>query len=149
MDPDFTGPLDLNTRATRDVRNVTAPIDFDGHILSGEVKANGSVVGGHSTASGNVRVIPGSQSAPNPHGVYSAQIEVPDPANPGQFLPKTNNGGVSTMFPDSWSADRVRVEVDAAFQNKVVSGNKWRGVTPSGVTVEGWLSPKTTVYPKY
>ena len=135
--------------ATRNVGNVTAPIDFDEHILSGEVKKNGSVVGGHSIATGNVRVIAGTESAPNAQGVYTAKIEVPDPANPGQFIPKTNNGGMSTMFPDSWTANRVKVEVDAAYQNKTVNGNKWTGVTPSGVTVEGWLTPKTTVYPKY
>jgi hypothetical protein len=148
LDGDKDGP-DLNARATQDVHNVTAPIDFDGHILSGEVKPNGKVVGGHSIASGNVRVIQGTQSAPNPHGVYTAKIEVPDPDNPGQYLPKTNNNGFSTMFPDTWTADRVKVEVDAAFKNKIVTGNKWSGVTPSGVTVEGWLTPKTTVYPKY
>ncbi|WP_447894317.1 EndoU domain-containing protein [Vreelandella sp. GE22] len=139
----------LNARATRDVDSITAPIDFDGHILNGEVKRNGDVVGGHSIASGNVRVIPGTQSPPNTHGVYTAQIEVPDPLNPGKFLQKTNNGGVSTLFPDSWTADRVKVEVDAAFQNKVITGNKWAGVTPSGVRVEGWMKPKATVYPKY
>ncbi|WP_432460637.1 MULTISPECIES: EndoU domain-containing protein [unclassified Agarivorans] len=122
--------VDLNAIATRDVGNVTAPIDFDGHILSGEVKPNGNVVGGYSTATGNVRVIPGTESQPNAQGVYTAQIEVPDPSSPGDFLPKTNNGGISTMFPDSWSADRIKVEVDAAYQNKVVTGNKWSGVTP-------------------
>lgn len=71
-----------------------------------------------------------------------------DPVNPGQFLPKTNNGGMSTMFPDSWTADRIKVEVDGAFQTKKIVGNKWTGTTPSGVQVEGYLSPKTTVYPK-
>lgn len=44
--------------------------------------------------------------------------------------------------------DRIKVEVDAAFQNRTVTGNKWNGTTPSGVRVEGYLSPKTTVYPK-
>ena len=53
------------------------------------------------------------------------------------------------MFPNSWTANRIKVEVDAAFQNKVVLGNKWTGVTPSGVRVEGYLIPKTTVYPIY
>ncbi|MCL9850863.1 hemagglutinin repeat-containing protein (plasmid) [Ralstonia solanacearum P673] len=146
---DFVGPLDQNTQAARSVKNVTAPIDFDGHILSGEVKANGDVVGGHSTASGNVRVIPGTESVPNAQGVYKAEIEVPDPANSGQWLQKTNNNGVSTMFPSSWSADRIKVEVDSAYQNRVVTGNRWTGVTPSGVKVQGWLTPKTTVYPIY
>lgn len=140
--------VDLNAEASKKVGKVTAPIDFDGHILSAEVKPNGQVVGGHSTATGQVRVIPGSQSSPNANGVYTARIEVEDPSAPGTFVPKTNNGGVSTMFPDSWSADRVKVEVDSAYQNRTVVGNKWTGVTPSGVRVEGYLSPKTTVYPK-
>jgi hypothetical protein len=52
------------------------------------------------------------------------------------------------MFPKSWTTDRIKVEVDSAFQNKTVIGNKWTGTTPSGVKVEGYLSPKTTVYPK-
>jgi hypothetical protein len=139
----------LNKQATQNVGKVSAPIDFNGHTLGGEVKANGNVVGGHSTASGDVRIIQGTESAPNAQGVYQARIEVPDPANPGQWLSKSNNGGVSTMFPNSWTADRIKVEVDAAYQNRVITGNKWTGVTPSGVKVEGYLAPNTTVYPIY
>ncbi|WP_256250652.1 EndoU domain-containing protein [Pseudomonas sp. NBRC 111123] len=141
--------IDLNTQASLSVSKITAPVDFDDHILSAEVKKNGSVVGGHSTAMGEVKVIPGTASAPNAQGVYTAKVQVADPANPGQFLPKTNNGGISTLFPDSWTADRVKVEVDAAFKNRTVVGNKWSGTTPSGVKVEGYITPKTTVYPKY
>ncbi|UCZ82311.1 DUF637 domain-containing protein [Pseudomonas sp. L5B5] len=136
--------IDLKAQASK----ITAPIDFDGHIIRAEIKANGSVVGGHSTVTGDVRVIPGTESVPNAQGVYSARIEVVDPRNSGAYLPKTNNGGVSTMFPKSWSSDKIKVEVDAAFQNKTVVGNKWTGTTPSGVKVEGFISPKTTVYPK-
>jgi filamentous hemagglutinin len=98
-------------------------------------------------------VIPGTASAPNSQGVYSARIEVADPSNPGQFLAKTNGNppGTSTMFPNNWSADRIKVEVDFAFANKTpIPGrsNMWQGVTPSGVKVEGYLTPKVTVYPK-
>lgn len=148
-EPGFVGPLDLNTQAAKDVGKVTAPIDFDGHILRGEIKANGNVVGGHSLVSGEVRIIPGTESAANPQGVYRASIEVADPANPGNWVPKTNGGGFSTMFPKTWSGDRIKVEVDAAYQNRVISGSKWTGITPSGVKVEGFTSPKTTVYPIY
>src|SRR5690606_9417263 len=107
----------------------SAPIDFDGHIFNAEVKANGKVVGGHSIATGEVRVVPGTASPPNAQGVYSAKIEVADPNNLGGYLPKTNNGGVSTMFPDSWNTDRIKIEVDVAFKNKTVNGNKWSGTT--------------------
>jgi RHS repeat-associated protein len=136
---------ELSARA----KMVTAPIDFDGHVLSGELKANGSVVGGHSKASGNVRVVPGTASQPNANGVYEAIIEVRDPSNPNSWVAKTNNNGKSTMFPDSWSADRIKVEVDMAYKSRTVIGNRWEGVTPSGVKVRGYLAPKTTVYPVY
>jgi filamentous hemagglutinin len=153
-DPDFVGPLDGNARASLYVGKVTAPIDFDGHIIRAEIKPNGNVVGGHSTATGEVRVIPGTASAPNAQGVYSARIEVEDPLNPGSFLRKTNGNppGTSTMFPNTWTSDRIKVEVDSAYANrKPVAGRPgmWQGVTPSGVKVEGWLSPVVTVYPKF
>lgn len=51
------------------------------------------------------------------------------------------------MFPDNWTADRIKVEVDYAYQHKVVNGNRWYGTTKSGVKVEGCLQPHTTVYP--
>jgi filamentous hemagglutinin len=136
-----------NNQADLDVGRVTAPIDFDGHITSAVVKPNGDVVGGHSTASGDVQVVPGTASTPNANGVYQARVQVADPNNPGQFLPKTNNGGISTMFPDSWTANRIKVEVDFAFRNKTISGNTWTGTTPSGVQVRGYLTPAVTAYP--
>jgi hypothetical protein len=136
-----------NKLASQNVGSVTAPIDFDGHITRGEVKPNGQVVGGHSTATGEVKIVPGSERARNALGVYEAKVTVLDPANPGHFVPKTNNGGYATLFPDNWSSSRIKVEVDAAFKTKAVSGNTWTGTTPSGVKVRGFLSPKTTVFP--
>jgi hypothetical protein len=136
-----------NQSAAKTVGSVTVPIDFDGHITRLEIKPSGDVVGGHSIATGEVHIVPGSKGSPNAQGVYEAKVQMADPANPGRFLPKTTNGGRSTMFPDSWSADRIKVEVDAAFNAKSVSGNKWSGTTPSGVKVQGYLTPKVTVYP--
>ena len=55
------------------------------------------------------------------------------------------------MFPDNWSANRVKYEVDMAYKNRIEFKDKgrdmWRGVTPSGVKVKGYIDPKTTVYP--
>ena len=55
------------------------------------------------------------------------------------------------MFPDSWSANRVKYEVDSAYKNRtefIDRGQKlWEGITPSGVKVRGYLEPDTTVYP--
>ena len=133
----------INEQATKNVHKVTAPIDFDGHILNVEVSKRGKLVGGHSIANGNVHVI--SKGSPNSAGVYEAKIQYTNPKN-GKVLTKN-----STMFPDSWSADRVKYEVDMAYKNRIEFKDKgrdmWRGVTPSGVKVKGYKDPKTTVYP--
>ena len=131
-------------------------IDFSGYVFSGEVKRGGkTVVGGHSLVSGQVREIPNSSTKPNAAGVYEAKIEVWD-AKVGRWVPKTNNGGILTMFPKSWDGARIKNEVEHAFANKTISielrGGKptriWKGITPSGVKVEGYLEPNITVYPK-
>ena len=96
-------------------------IDFSGHVFSGEVKRGGkTVVGGHSLVSGQVREIPNSSTKPNAVGVYEAKIEVWD-AKVGRWVPKTNNGGISTMFPKSWDGARIKNEVEHAFANKTIS----------------------------
>ena len=55
------------------------------------------------------------------------------------------------MFPKSWDENTVKAEVDAAWNspNKVVIGDKWSSVTPLGVRVEGYTTPRVTVYPVY
>ena len=58
------------------------------------------------------------------------------------------------MFPDQWTGDRIKVEVDAAYKNRQLIKNPfngapmWEGVTPSGVKVQGYLNPNVTVFPK-
>lgn len=140
----------INLQASKKVNQITASIDFDGHILNAEIKRDGRVVGGHSTANGNITVLEVIGN-PDKNGVYDAKVAIADPNRLGEFLPKTNNDGVSTMFPDSWSADRIKVEIDSAYKNRTVVPNRpnmWQGVTPSGVEVTGFLKPDTTVYPK-
>lgn len=84
---------------SRQVNNVTAPIDFDGHILNTEINSRGKLSGGHSIASGNVKVFQ-VIGKPDKNGVYNAKISVVD-AKTGKSVPKTNNNGKSTMFPNS------------------------------------------------
>ena len=46
--------------------------------------------------------------------------------------------------------NRIIVEVDIAYKNKIISQtchNIWEGITPSGIKVEGYIAPNTTVYP--
>lgn len=144
----------LNQQASKNVGKVNSPIDFDGHIFNAEIKRRG-VVGGHSTATGNIKVL-NITKTPDKNGVYEAKVAISDPNNPGKYLPKTNNSGKATMFPNSWTKDRVKVEVDGAYKNRIVhpdpikaKKDMWYGLTPSGVAVEGYTKPKTTVYPVY
>lgn len=80
-------------------------------------------------------------------GGYEAKIQYTNPEN-GKVLTKN-----STMFPDSWSADRVKYEVDMAYKNRNEYINPqngkvmWESTTPSGVKVTGYKEPKVTVYP--
>ena len=48
------------------------------------------------------------------------------------------------------SKSRIIVEVDIAYKNRTQSlldPRKWEGTTPSGIKVEGYIAPNTTVYP--
>ena len=145
----------INTRGTEyylDLRaqKATAPIDFDGHIINGEINARGLAVGGHSTLGGNVKI--DAYAAKNPistNGVRNVVISVYDQST-GKWVQKVNRIGevqLTTLFPESWSKSRIIVEVDIAYKNKIVTGRYWEGTTPSGVKVRGFLYPNTTVYP--
>ena len=128
----------------------SSPVDYD-HIIGADYKTNGTPTGGHTLLNGDVRIVPGTQTAPDPYGVYEATVEVPDLRNPGQWIVKPANNQVNTMFPAAWDKERLVHEVDAAWNSprKVVTGTMWRSVTPSGVSVQGYTSPRTTVYPVY
>ena len=56
------------------------------------------------------------------------------------------------MFPQNWTADRIKVEVQHAYNNRHefidhFGNRRWQGETKSGVKVEGYVSPHITVYP--
>ncbi|WP_407934422.1 EndoU domain-containing protein [Fusobacterium polymorphum] len=143
----------VNLQADKLVNQVTAPIDFDGHIINGEINARGLAVGGHSTLGNNVRI--DAYAAKNPissNGVRNVVISVYNPST-GKWVQKVNRFGevqLTTLFPESWSKNRIKVEVDIAYKNRIISQtrrNIWEGITPSGIKVEGYIAPNTTVYP--
>jgi hypothetical protein len=131
-----------------------SPIDFK-HILGADYKRRtGEPTGGHTLLNGDVRVIDGTESAPDGSGVYRAQVQMADPQRPGQWLTKTDRNGnpmPNTMFPKHWTAAQVVSEVNAAWNSstKTIRGDKWSALTPSGVRVEGYLEPRVTAYPVY
>ncbi|WP_336184922.1 EndoU domain-containing protein, partial [Fusobacterium polymorphum] len=148
----------INTRGTEyylDLRaqKATVPIDFDGHIINGEINARGLAVGGHSTLGNNVRIDAYAAKNPiSPNGVRNVVISVYNPST-GKWVQKVNRFGevqLTTLFPESWSRSRIIVEVDIAYKNgtrSLTDPRKWIGTTPSGIKVEGYIAPNTTVYP--
>ncbi|MGE8187153.1 hemagglutinin repeat-containing protein [Pseudomonas sp. NPDC086278] len=125
-----------------------SPVDYS-HIIGADYKSDGTPTGAHTLLNGDVRIVPGSASTPDPFGVYLARVEVPDIKNPGQWIVKPARE--HTMFPAAWDEARIRSEVDAAWNSpkKIVTGTSWRSETPSGVSVQGYTYPRATVYPVY
>ena len=148
----------INTRGAEyylDLRaqKATAPIDFNGHIINGEINARGRAVGGHSMLGGNVRIDAYAAKNPiSPNGVRNVVISVYDPST-GTWIQKVDRFGepqLTTLFPESWTESRIIVEVDIAYKNRtrsLLDPRKWEGTTPSGIKVEGYIAPNTTVYP--
>jgi hypothetical protein len=134
------------------VASARSPIDMP-HILGADFnRRTGLPAGGHTLLNGDVRIIPGSESAPDATGVYRAHVQMADPSKPGLWLTKTDRNGKpmqNTMFPKTWDAERVASELDAAWNspNKTIRGDKWSALTPSGVRVEGYTAPRVTAYP--
>ena len=148
----------INTRGAEyylDLRaqKATAPINFNSHIINGEINAGGRAVGGHSMLGGNVRIDAYAAKNPiSPNGIRNVVISVYDPST-GTWIQKVDRFGepqLTTLFPENWSKSRIIVEVDIAYKNRtrsLLDPRKWEGRTPSGIKVEGYIAPNTTVYP--
>ena len=108
------------------------------------------MIGGHS-ALGNIRVDRILYTYPN--GVYLAQISAFD-SETNKYIAKTNNNGETLMFPQMWTADRIKVEINSAYMNQVndldpirKAEGMWVGISNSGVRVEGYTYPVVTAFP--
>ena len=126
------------------VKAIRSSIDYDGHIINAEINRRGGVVGGHSLL-GNVEILPDSEKIyVGDNGVYKVKIGIRDPNDPSKIISKN---GFSTMFPEGWTEEKIKDEVEFAFQHRIEHGGVWEGITKSGVKVKGYLEPKTTVFP--
>jgi len=53
------------------------------------------------------------------------------------------------MFPQYWNRERIIAEINSAWQNQLPNTveNRWKGISKSGVTIEGYKNPKPTAFP--
>ena len=111
------------------------------HILEGEINKRGKAVGFHyegfPTAKG--KIIEGTKSVPDELGIYTGKVEI-------SSIVKTANGGKSTFFPESWTAQDVVDAINEAYNNKqFIQGtrNTYRGKTASGFKIEMYIDNDT------
>lgn len=114
------------------------------HLFEGQINKRGKPVGFHARPGGVdpdsarlVRVVDG----PIRPGVYVAMVEIR--ASSGRWLGKT-----STLYPDEFSEDDVVAAILAAYERSD-GGEKWRGDSGKGFTIEGYFQNGriNTAYP--
>ena len=139
---------EISEEKSNNTGNRKYKIDYD-HIIGGDISSNGEkVTGGHTLLKGDVRIVK-KIGAPSKNGVYKASVEIRKPD--GTWQKKTSNGGVNTMFPESWDEARIIDEINSAWENrkdlKGRDSNMWQGISKSGVLIRGYKSPRITAYP--
>ncbi|MEA5674295.1 EndoU domain-containing protein [Pseudomonas sp. MH2] len=145
-------PLEL-VRQQTETLYATAFIRFD-HILDGGVNTlrSGERVGtgGHYLRSPDVNVtrITGQVDE---FGVSKGYVSIRDPLT-NSWAPKKAE---TTFFPEQWSKRQVQVEIEGAFRNSspIAGTERWRGISPSGVRIEGYYGKPdgtgATAWPVY
>ncbi len=116
------------------------------HIFEGEINRRGKPTGFHSRPGGRdpqnarlVRIV----DRPNRAGVYTADVEI---RSGSQWLGKR-----STLYPDRLDREAVIMAVLNAFQHRAGNGEKFRGPSGQGFTIEGYFQNGriNTAYPIY
>ena len=111
------------------------------HIFEGEINRRGRAVGFHYegviTAKG--KIIEGTKSIPDNFGIYTGKVEI-------NGVQKIANGGMSTFFPENWTAQDVVDAINEAFNNKqFVQGtrNTFIGEFRNGMQIEMYIDNGT------
>jgi hypothetical protein len=132
--------LDYRTRVWSDTRpaiNLT-------HIFAGEINRRGKAVGFHARpggvdpqGSGVARVV----DRPNRLGVYTAVV----------WIGRRNRTKFSTLYPDRLTRPLVIRAILAAFRSGQRRGERFRGPSGLGFTIEGYIQNGriSTAYPIY
>jgi hypothetical protein len=119
------------------------------HILEGELNKRGEAKGWHyeptGDASKGTKVIEGTRSAPDAHGVYEANVMVEG----------VKKGARSSFFPKDWTPERIEKEVIEAYGNRAPVPDfpgRFRGTSSSGIKIEIVLEKNKriqTAFPLY
>jgi hypothetical protein len=131
----YLGGIDFSSLPPATQASANFHIDFN-HI-EGEVH-HGFAKGGHFYNSPKIRIlgIPINIATPDGvnNGVVQAQIEIKDAT--GAYIPKSNNGGFSTLLPQAWSLDKAKGELTEAWnaKNYIHPTGQYLGISTDGVT---------------
>ena len=132
-------------RADEEWSRTSPPVNVT-HIFEGEINKRGKPTGFHSRPGGKdpanarlVRIV----DQPNRAGVYTADVEI---RSGSQWLGKR-----STLYPDRLDREAVIRAVLNAFQHRTGNGEKFRGPSGQGFTIEGYYQNGriNTAYPIY
>lgn len=105
------------------------------HILEGELNGRGQAVGFHydQLPSKKGEIISGTETDPNDHGVFEAEIEV-------EGVKKTSNQGKSSFFPNDWDTQEIVDAINEVYENREhLTGNTYGGLTKEGVQIHMYL----------
>ena len=119
------------------------------HIFNGDVDPNGGRARGwHHEPTGDknkgTKIVEGTQSPPDPHGVYEGNV----------MIEGVKKGDRSTFFPKDWTEKQVESAIEEAYNNRKPGSKPGRftGTTASGMEVELRLFKKGEIdsaYPVY
>ncbi|MFA0814257.1 MAG: EndoU domain-containing protein [Anaerofustis sp.] len=118
------------------------------HVLLGELNRTGKAVGFHYEGMPEPRgkIIEGTKSTPDEHGIYSGKVEV------GGVAKKLNNGE-SSFFPKDWTPQQVIDAINEAYIGKKhIIGDLYTAKISKGITIEMFIDKNgkiTSAYPKY
>lgn len=160
----FLNPFNIQAQVSQPIARtftskttIKAPVDKSlkinqVHIFQGLINSQHSAVGYHHRFNGKdsdrARLVT-LVSPSNSQGVYVGRVEILNPAT-GKWVKKLSP---STFFPDRWSQDQVLSEIRGAFATVNAPKERWQGISPSGIRIEGFYSKVTnsinTAYPIY
>ena len=121
------------------------------HIFQGEINRQGKAVGCHHIRAINIyqtgQIIEGTRTN-GPNGLFKAKVKVK--SSSGKWVEKISNGGYSTFFPEKWSEEKTKSEIEKAFPNKrQVNGDLYEGKCSEGWIIQFYVNDDETISTAY